>query len=52
MLPAREQVYLNAMEKYPIYSTLYELATNEKNRVFRFGSEIWRYKNIAFVTLS
>lgn len=49
MLPAREQVYLTAMEQYPIYETLHTLAMDENNRVFRFGIEIYDYKNLASV---
>ena len=51
MLPARESVYLEAMEQYPIYEVLHELATDENNRVFRFGIEIYDYKNLASVAL-
>ena len=51
MLPAREQVYLNAMEKYPIYKVLHQLATNENNKIFRFGTQIFDYKNLASVAL-
>ena len=49
MLPAREQVYLTAMEQYPIYETLHTLAMDENNRIFRFGTEIYDYKNLASV---
>ena len=51
MLPAREQVYLDAMEKYPIYTVLHELATDKNNKVFRFGTQIYDFKNIAGVVL-
>ena len=43
LLPAREQVYLAAMEQYPMYETLYILATNENNRISRFGSDVYKY---------
>ena len=49
MLPAREQVYLTAMEQYPIYEALHTLAMDENNRIFRFGTEIYDYKNLASV---
>lgn len=49
MLPAREQVYLSAKEQYPVYEVLHNLATDENNRVFRFGIEIYDYKNLASV---
>ena len=49
MLPAREKVYITAMEQYPIYETLHQLAMDENNRIFRFGTEIYDYKNLASV---
>ena len=52
MLPAREQVYLNAMEKYPIYETLYELVSNRNNEVFRFGRDIYTYLERASYTVT
>lgn len=48
LLPAREQVYLSAMEQYPIYEVLYNLATDENNLLFRFGPDIFEYDNIAY----
>ena len=51
MLPAREQVYLDAMEEYPIYTVLHKLATDKNNKVFRFGTQIYDFKNIAGVVL-
>ena len=52
MLPAREQVYVAAKEKYPIYETLYELATDKNNRVYRFGPTIYDYIRDAGIALS
>ena len=43
LLPAREQVYLAAMEQYPMYETLYILATDENNRISRFGADVYEY---------
>ena len=43
LLPAREQVYISAMRKYPMYGTLYDLVTDENNRIFRFGADIYDY---------
>ena len=51
LLPAREQVYLSAMEYYPIYDTFYTLATDENNRIFRFGSDIYDYMDEAYSIL-
>ena len=51
MLPARESVYLAAMEEYPIYEVLHELATDENNRVFRFGPQIHQYQSVAGISL-
>ena len=52
LLPAREQVYLAAAEEYPIYEELYKLATDERNRIFRFGSDIYDYMERAYTALS
>ena len=51
MLPAREQVYLDAMEEYPIYTVLHNLVTQGNNQFFRFGPYIFDYKNLAVVAL-
>ena len=51
MLPAREQVYLAAMEEHPIYETLYELATDKNNQVYRFGADIYTYLDKAVSTV-
>ena len=51
LLPAREQVYLGAMEHYPMYEELYKLATDENNRIFRFNSDIYDYMDEAYSIL-
>ena len=51
LLPTREQVYLTTAQEYPIYNVLYELASDERNRVFRFGSDIYSYMEQAYTAL-
>ena len=51
MLPASRQVYLDAQEEAPIYSLFYTLATDEHNRIVRFGPGIWDYLNVAYEAL-
>ena len=43
LLPAREQVYLAAMEQYPMYGRLYELVMDEDNRISRFSKDVYTY---------
>ena len=52
MLPAREQVYKNAMEQYPIYEVLYELVSDPNNKVYRFGPDIYTYLTNAGYTVN
>ena len=43
MLPARQTVYCEAGESYPVYNQLYELVMDEQNRIFRFGPDVYTY---------
>ena len=52
ILPTRELVYLTASEEYPIYKTLYALATNGDNQIFRFGTQVYDYMDTAYEYLS
>lgn len=52
MLPARQDVYALAQEKYPIYGHLYELVMDEENRILRFGKDIHMYLATAYEDLA
>ena len=43
ILPARESVYLAAEKDYPLYGQLHELVTHPANRIFRCGTDFYKY---------
>lgn len=52
MLPARQNVYIQAMEAYPMYERLYELAMDDRNQILRFGESIHAYLSTAYEDLA
>jgi thiamine pyridinylase len=52
LLPARENLYAKAEKKYPLYSRLHDLVTDEQNQIFRFGPEVYDYLNAAYDNLA
>lgn len=52
MLPARQTIYGEAGERYPIYNRLYELVTDEQNRIFRVGPDVYTYLVDAYFDFS
>ena len=48
MLPARQTIYDEAGERYPVYNRLHELVMDEQNRIFRFGPDVYTYLEEAY----